>query len=763
MANVPNIPSVVVTIEDRSYLEPILASGRTPLIPHFSKYGSEDIEAWSSWDEYQSKYGNADPKKYGLAQLYIKGASQFTQSFLGKRLLPDDATFANKFVSYSAAGAIHSTLTGQTDKDGFFGTIPNHSLAFVGKGRGSGYNDILIKFQPLREYEKFYADDDGIEKYKFNILAAYIYEKQADGSLVQVERTPIPFALVSDDPATNVAIKDIYDGKSLNVQGRFNDQSNYIDAEIKDTYDTTDSDSLVQYLNVRDIASPIFWDAAKGQSAYLTFEDGEIAPYYITSADLTVAVPFVRVAWTDSSSNQHYTKIQIHDGEVQLINDDAAGALPDDVTSFKIFGEKAFYTFTLSDKGNFLDPDTTHYQVYTTTAVAGQKIIDTGFDNTGAAVIVNDYVMKEGDEYVIDVNDNNKIEFVKPLKYGDEIQVISANNSGTTSAKLEPFFFSRFNLWKYLIEEGIELEQGTDGANLFLNGQLNFDGPGTTGQQNAKMLLIDFYMNNTAIREVLYPQYDFDYVPDFTNDPDVQAAIVNLTDYIQTAFGIHSCGIHYSYDQDIKYRKYNLGISSFNNALYSGQANLKHYDSDLGRTIAMPESYYALLSHLYIDGTFDLAEPVANVNKGALRTGTIDLSYTPTAKEIEKLRIKQINAIIDEPDGIYFIDQLTMYKRASILSRIHAIKPIQKIKKDLRQLLKEVLQAKNGYAATARAQTIIKSYMDQWIYSDANQKGAFEFYTSKINFDEDRLTIDVLLTVKPLRSVEKVNVTIAVV
>jgi hypothetical protein len=39
MANVPNIPSVVVTIEDRSYVQPILSSGRTVLVPFFSKYG----------------------------------------------------------------------------------------------------------------------------------------------------------------------------------------------------------------------------------------------------------------------------------------------------------------------------------------------------------------------------------------------------------------------------------------------------------------------------------------------------------------------------------------------------------------------------------------------------------------------------------------------------------------------------------------------------------------------------------------------------
>ena len=755
MANVPNIPSVVVSIEDRSYLQPILASGRTVLIPHFSKYGSERIESWSTWEEYQSKYGNADPKKYGLAQLYIKGASQFTQSFIGKRLLPDDATFANIAVAFDASTAIPTSYPGQTDQEGLIAAAADHVQGFIGKGRGSGYNDIVIKFVPLREYEKFYADDDGLEKYKFNILAAYVYEKQADGSLVQVEKDPVPFAIVSEDPVTNAAIKDIYDGKSLNIQGRFYDQSDYLDAFIKDS-----DGSLTDYLGINDIGSPLFWDATKGQAAYLSYEDGEIAPYYVSGRDVASTVPQVRFHWTDQSSADRYTIVKIENGNVAFTDDTASGPLSGDVDSINIFSDLAFYKMTLSDKGNFFS---TNVSKYTTTAVAGQRQITTGFDNTGAAVIINDYVLKEGVEYTVNTADPTRIDFVNPLQYGDEILVISANTAGDISAKLETIFFPRYNLWKYLIREGLQLSFGEDGANLFLNGQLNFDGPGTTTQQNAKQLLIDFYMNNNAIREVLYPEYNFDYVPDFTDDPDVQAAIVNLTDYIETAFGIHSCGINYSYDQDIKYRKYNLGISSYNNALYSGQANKKHYDSDLGRTIVMPTSYYALLSHLYVDGTYDVAEPVANINKGALRTGSIELTYVPTAKEIEKLRIRQINAIIDEPAGIYFIDQLTMYKKASILSRCHAIKPVQKIKKDLRDLLKEVLHYKDGHSAVARAEAIIKTYMDQWIYNETNPRGAFEFYRTQLDFNENTLTLNVILTVKPLRSVEKVNVTIAVV
>ena len=66
--------------------------------------------------------------------------------------------------------------------------------------------------------------------------------------------------------------------------------------------------------------------------------------------------------------------------------------------------------------------------------------------------------------------------------------------------------------------------------------------------------------------------------------------------------------------------------------------------------------------------------------------------------------------------------------------------------------------------AIGRVNTIIDSYMKDWVYdAQKNAQGAFEFYKYETLFDENKLEIQVILTVKPLRSVERVNVTIAVV
>ena len=752
MANVPNIPSVVVTIEDKSYLQPILSSGRTVLVPFFSKYGDEDFVNWATWEEYESKFGAANPRKYGMAQIFIKGASQYTQSFLGKRLMPSDAAYANKIEQFSDTNVQETSLLNYTDPNGLIADAGDESLVYYGTGRGSGYNDIEIRFQPLEEYTRFYADENGIPNYQFNFLAATVYERQSNGSLVQIEQDVIPFALVDIDPDDGSTIKDIYDAMSLNIEDRFETISNYVRAALVDV-----NDKLTEYLGPKDLDPVLFWDAVAGKAAYIIFEDGDITIEYV-DAPQNEAVTQARFHYVDASGNDAYAIVKVDNGQILIADDTASGALAGDLEEMKIFSSKAFYIFKISDRGNFKAADTQTYQV---TAKDGQLIVNTTFDCTGAAVIVDDVVMIEGEDYSVS---STTVNFTKPLKYGQTVTIISASSDSDPEIKLEQFKFARYNLWKYLIENGVKLENGFDGENLFLNNTLNFDGPGETGKENAKMLLVDFYSNNAELREVLYPKYDFDYVPDFTNNPDVQAAIVGLCDYLQTAFGLHSTGVKYNYKQDLDYRKYNLGISSFCNALYSGEANKRHYDSDLGRTIVMPSNYYALLDHLYIDGIMDIAEPVAGIDKGSIRTGSIKLTYTPTTLEIEKLRMKQINAIIDEPDGVYFIDQLTMYKRASILSRIHAVKPILQLKKDLRKLLKEVLQSKDGRTAEGRARTIVDTYMKDKVYdAQKNRSGWFEYYKVDLMFDENKLEIKVLLTVKPLRSVERVNVTIGVV
>jgi hypothetical protein len=144
-------------------------------------------------------------------------------------------------------------------------------------------------------------------------------------------------------------------------------------------------------------------------------------------------------------------------------------------------------------------------------------------------------------------------------------------------------------------------------------------------------------------------------------------------------------------EDDYDKRVEDVYLSSFNSMIYSGQNNDNHYLSTNGRRISCPNNYYAMINHLDTDNAISITEPMANMDKGALPVNGARLSFIAKSKDIEALRMVQVNTIIKETQGTYFIDQLTAYKKASKLTRANVVKPIHRMRKDLPRLLKDLL------------------------------------------------------------------------
>jgi len=324
--------------------------------------------------------------------------------------------------------------------------------------------------------------------------------------------------------------------------------------------------------------------------------------------------------------------------------------------------------------------------------------------------------------------------------------------------------FPRFNLYNKLLETKFSLANGTDGKNLIVKNFLNMYGPGSGNAQNAKQLLIDFYSNNMDIKEVMYPKYDFDYIPDWSEDVDVMNSITNLGDELGFSIPLVSLGTSINPDEDYKKRQEDFFINSFNTLIYSGQDNLTHFDEGTGSTIKIPHSYMALLINLYIDAKYGITEPAANKNKGVLRESSVKLSYSISSRDIEKLREVQINTIIEETDGTYEIDQLTAYKKSSKLSRINVVKPIHRMRKDIPRLLKDFIQIKALDDKTAEIERIVSNYMSKYKISSNNDGNSiFKDVKIKTYFidDEDKLIVSII--VNPVGTIETISVPIMVV
>ncbi len=309
------------------------------------------------------------------------------------------------------------------------------------------------------------------------------------------------------------------------------------------------------------------------------------------------------------------------------------------------------------------------------------------------------------------------------------------------------------------------MESGYTGDRLIVDGRLNLGYLSGDGlyHEDAKQLLIQFYSNNETIHEVLYPELDFDYVPDWTQDIDVMNSIVQLADEIGFTMPIISLPRATDPQDDYLMRIEDVYLSSYNTAMYSGQNNDNHYTSESGIRISYPSSYYALLNHLSTDNQISITEPMANIVKGQMPVAGTQLSYIAKSVNIEKLRGVQINTIIKEIDGIYFIDQLTAYKAASKLSRINVVKVIHRMRKDLPKLLKDLLQRKALENVLLSAKTRTEKYMTRWLVTDNNTiDGIFSEINVTPQFIEEELKLIVSVAVKPIGTIEKIEVPITV-
>ena len=416
-------------------------------------------------------------------------------------------------------------------------------------------------------------------------------------------------------------------------------------------------------------------------------------------------------------------------------------------TNYKVFGDATGNLYIQATNKNGLDKIILKYYNngaynYIKLYVENGKLIKESTTDVTASDVTYDAVYIEGD-----------LNFFKVYV-----------NEETEELTVEEFKTLRSDVYKKLLGKVWVLENGFDGKNMHINGVMNFNGPGEIGSENVKMLLIDFFNTDSKIREVMYPEYTFNYVVDWSSDYDVMNSIINLTDDIGRALGILALPIAYKANDDYVARTEKLYQSSYNNVLYSGQWNLNHYDEFIGKNIAMSPTYYMMINHLKIDNTISITEPVAGMVKAQLPVSNVKLSYIVSSADIKKLRDVQINTIIKETDGIYCIDQLTMYKKASKLSRINVVKVIQLMRTDLPKLLKPFIQLKETNNIISQVLSTVNNYMSKWIVTgnNSNPDEIFEMVSVNATYLKDEYKLIVSVRVKPIGTIEKIDIPIIV-
>jgi hypothetical protein len=612
----------------------------------------------------------------------------------------------NNNIYFSTALNQGQTVRLHTVKPGDFS---HYFGALIAKATGAGYNDLYVRFTPATDVDKFYSDEEGDPKYKFNFLRAAIYE-QTSNSQRKVSDDFI-VSLIDQDPDSNMPIVSNITGESLYINDKFINSNDFIEYYLNESFlPVFKKDLNINALTVDGLGTP-------GAN---------------------------RLILIDQGANNRNKNIEL------VVN--AAGEI--EKKSTIITGKPVIYTY-------YNDPLTGGRIVVSIRIIDGKILISE--EGTTSAPIYPLYIDGITSYFTAYITVNTTV--------GDATLTnpLFDPNSPYIFDKV-PYRTIRQDLYNQLIGSSVQsslwqMQSGYNGDNLIVDGRLNLGylQGDHLFNQDAKQLLIQFYSQDETIHEVLYPELDFDYVPDWTQDIDVMNTIVGFADEIGFTMPIISLPRTTASEKDYLSRIEDVYLSSYNTALYSGQNNDYHYIAESGLRISCPTSYYAMLNHLGTDEQISITEPMANIVKGQLPVAGAKLSYIAKSANIEKLRDVQINTIIKEIDGIYFIDQLTAYKSASKLSRINVVKVIHRMRKDLPKILKDLLQRKALENVLLSAKTRTEQYMARWLVTDSNTTdGIFSEVNVTPVFIQEELKLIVSVAVRPIGTIEKIEVPITV-
>lgn len=739
----PDIPGVFTEVIDNSIAETDNLSKRTVFVVGPSKFGSDGLTPFETTENLASTLGDENTFKYGLGQFYAKSFILAGANVLFKRIDDPTATYANQLLYKNPAyygnptNNIAADYTKEPMAGAFFGDIvnkdtlisplpitnPNYSaaneaikestiLSLLATGKGNGYTDLFTTFTDAKDYEKFEADDDGLENYKFNFIYGRVLESGAE---VKKKSTSILFSLIDIDPEKKNVISHRSSGTNLYVNEIFEKSNLYMSMRINSAF----KEEMRKYPTIDSVLTEKNKNFLYIESS-TTFSDVNLLPSERIWYEIQV----------DDSGKTPTFKIQRATFTSRRAKRDFAGRVPT-LPTFLVDGKK--YILTIEDNNGKLS--------------VKHNLINMAEETTYA----------EGEPAYIDGTE---------AYYTFVLRKNSAN--GNIEIVTDKFRFLRWEVYSYLRKYNLKLNGGKDSTAS--NGFLNLDGSANvTAIANATY---QYLVYNKEIREVVYPKFIFNYMIDWTQNVKVIDAMYLLADRLKRAMHIAHCpsvrlnetGLSqdYSKENDLICREQYLTRSSYNTMLYSSQNNREHYDPETKLSHRLPSSFYALLNHLYIDNSsLGITEPVANIEKGIIRTQTLKLSHELYSEDIAELRKQQINCIVSDGNTNYFIDQITSYKKKSKLSLGNVVKTIQYLQVLIPAKLKPYLQKKEtDPAITTNAMNELQEILKPYKVNVNSKDAIFKTVVIKQSFNDNVLQL--LLRLNPAGTTEKIEVPIIV-
>ena len=259
--------------------------------------------------------------------------------------------------------------------------------------------------------------------------------------------------------------------------------------------------------------------------------------------------------------------------------------------------------------------------------------------------------------------------------------------------------------------------------------------------------------------ECIYPWYTPDYVLTGGFPIWVQEGGRELAANREDVFHIADTGYKTKYEQDLTGRLEEYPWNNWTSMLYTQYRKMR--DDYSGEWVWMTPVYHAAERHIFVDDKYFISEPVANIEKGAI-ADQIELAYIANHAQRGDLQDKELNFTIVEPGGKYFNSQFTTWKRLSILKRAHAAKFVCYLRKTIPPILKDILQRKGTPYWINQAKQRVEYFISKFTNPSMERYYSLTTASLEVTFDEVASELNVRLKIKPIRSIERINVTIAV-
>ena len=714
-------PAVYVDIEDKSYTAETIETGRSVYSVILCDRGpSNQIVKVRSQAQFHDVFGTPNFLRTSQTHYQVDAALRYTSNGLVVRVVPDDAYLANNAIVRSSGSAerVNATFSFFSKHENQTGVpaeerkdpkvvymTPRDGATVEGSGLTYGDGD----FDPLEEMEKvqvgswIYADEDDYSN------AAQVVSRELD------EETGT-YKLVLDreyDGRTGeytVYLYDPYSVKSL--------------TDVQDPSVFTDGDNTVYYFHAVGAGKYYNKLCIRGtrntdlEKYYLDENDKPLYKYLFLNLGIYEILDngnqkLLEGPWVVSLAPRYP-----NDG-----NNSANGQVIDPTS-----GQYIFIEDVINDNSNLIR------------CIATTKDAVTGEPNAEFGPV---------SELVGDPTDDMDAETARQIAEDKRLQVMLML---TTSGIVGSDNVSASTT-------GIVLENGTDGSQYNSSGNIQPDTLllGKVAQAYSGQLTEN---GIDELRETVYPVFQPDYILCGGYPAFVQSQANELASYRQDCMVLADTGSFInSGDKDLDARQNDVPWNTFTSMLYTQYRRIT--DIYTGRKFWVSPVYHAIQRHLYCDAIYFLAEPVAGIEKGAIEDPCV-LAYRGNHTMRGDLMDVELNPTIDEPDGVYFLTQFTTWKRYSVLKRAHVAKFVVYLKKALPPILKDILQRRATNFWISQARTRVNSFMAQFLEGPTERYSCIKSFTANVSFDETSSTLDVILSIVPIRAIERINVTISV-